>query len=204
MGRPPLLLPRAAKEIDEYIYLDKDKYIYQNEPRQSPSNAMPILNELSMLVKRQRADMGLTQERLAELADLSRVTINQLETGKIANLSLSNAEKLANVLGFGLGVIGVRKSRDDVSKALETAARTASVSYTDPIPPETLRSALLQGVVAPTYIPQLRVFLDEAPVGVLSDVARQIEREDGIRTRTTWQNMRQLAVALGCTRGIWS
>jgi transcriptional regulator with XRE-family HTH domain len=199
-----LLLPRAAKEIDEYIYLDKDKYIYQNEPRQSPSNAMPILNELSMLVKRQRADMGLTQERLAELADLSRVTINQLETGKIANLSLSNAEKLANVLGFGLGVIGVRKSRDDVSKALETAARTASVSYTDPIPPETLRSALLQGVVAPTYIPQLRVFLDEAPVGVLSDVARQIEREDGIRTRTTWQNMRQLAVALGCTRGIWS
>lgn len=204
MGRPPLLLPRAAKQIDKYIYLNKDKYIYQNEPRQSPSNAMPILHELSMLVKRQRADMGLTQERLAELADLSRVTINQLETGKIANLSLSNAEKLANVLGFGLGVIGVRKSRDGVSKALETAARTASVSYTDALPPETLRSALLQGVVAPTYIPQLRVFLDEAPVGVLSDVARQIEREDGIRTRTTWQNMRQLAVALGCTRGIWS
>lgn len=165
---------------------------------------MPILNELSMLVKRQREDMGLTQERLAELADLSRVTINQLETGKIANLSLSNAEKLANVLGFGLGVIGVRKFRDDVSRALETAASTASVSYTDPIPPETLRSAILQGVVAPNYIPQLRVLLDEAPVGVLSDLARQIEREDGVGTRTTWKKMRQLAIVLGCTRDIWS
>jgi transcriptional regulator with XRE-family HTH domain len=165
---------------------------------------MPILNELSMLVKRQRSDMGLSQERLAELADLSRMTINQLEIGKIANLSLSNAEKLANVLGFGLGVIGVRKSKDDLSKALETGASTASVSYADPIPPETLRSALLHGVVAPSYIPQLRVLLDEAPVGVLSDIAKQIEREDGVRAKATWQKMRQLAVALGCTRGIWS
>ena len=86
---------------------------------------MPILNELAMLVKRQRADMGLTQERLAELADLSRVTINQLETGKIVSLSLSNAERLANVLGYGLGVVGVRKASDDLSKALDTAANTA-------------------------------------------------------------------------------
>jgi len=165
---------------------------------------MPILSELSMLVKRQRAEMGLTQERLAEIAGLSRVTINQLETGKIANLSLSNAEKLANVLGYGLGVTGVRKSRDDVSKALETAARTASVSYADALPAETLRSAILQGVVAPPYIPQLRVLLDEAPVGLLSDLVRQVEREDGAPPPATWKNMRRLALALGCTRSLWS
>ncbi|CAN7744827.1 helix-turn-helix transcriptional regulator [Variovorax sp. LjRoot84] len=165
---------------------------------------MPILNELATLVKRQRAEMGLTQERLAELAGLSRVTINQLETGKIGNLSLINAEQLANVVGYGLGVIGVRKAKDDVSQALEIAAKTASVSYTDPIPPETLRLAILHGVVAPNYIPQLRVLLDEAPVGVLSDITRQLEREDGVRPRSTWQKMRQLAAALGCTRGIWS
>ena len=55
---------------------------------------MPILNELSLLVRRQRAEMGLTQKQLAALSGLSRVTINQLETGRIANLSLVNAEQL--------------------------------------------------------------------------------------------------------------
>lgn len=165
---------------------------------------MPILNELAMLVKRQRADMGLTQERLAELAELSRVTINQLETGRIVNLSLSNAERLANVLGYGLGVVGVRKEKDDLSNALDNAARTASVSYAKPLPASTLRSAVLTGVVAPDFIPHLRVLLDEAPTGLLSDITLQLEREEQVPRPTTWRKLRQLALALGCTRGIWS
>jgi transcriptional regulator with XRE-family HTH domain len=165
---------------------------------------MAILDELSMLVKRQRGEMGLTQERLAELAGLSRATINQLETGRITNLSLTNAEQLANVLGYGLGVTGVRRTKGEVPKALETAAQTASVSYGDPVPAETLRSAFLRGVVPPNYIPQLRTLLEEAPVGILSAIAKQLEQEDGVRAKVTWQKMRQLAEALGCARGIWS
>lgn len=147
--------------------------------------------------------MGLTQERLAALAGLSRVTINQLETGRIANLSLTHAESLANVLGYGLGVVGVRRPGDDLPRALDVAARTASVSYGDAIPVDALRSAFLQGVVAPSYIPQLRALLDEAPVGVLADVVHQLEREGGAQPAVTWQKMRGLAAALGCRRELW-
>lgn len=64
---------------------------------------MAILNELSSMVKRQRSEMGLSQERLAELAGLSRATINELETGKLSNLSLTRAERLANTLGLDWG-----------------------------------------------------------------------------------------------------
>lgn len=165
---------------------------------------MPILHELSMLVKRQRADMGLTQARLAEIAGLSRMTVNQLETGSLSNLSLTNAEQLANALGFGIGVTGVKLDKDDVAKAVETAARTASVSFGDPIPPDTLRSILSKGIVSPNHIPQLRALLDEAPVGILTAVARQLEKEDGIPVQKTWQNMRRLASVLGCTRPVWT
>jgi len=157
-----------------------------------------------MLVKRQRAEMGLTQERLAELAGLSRGTINQLETGKITNLSLTNAEQLANVLGYGLGVTGARDKKNESSPALETAARTASVAYGQVMPVATLRLAFLKGVVPPNYIPQLRALLDEAPIGLLSAITKQLEREDGVRAKATWQKMRQLAAALGCSRNIWS
>ncbi len=164
---------------------------------------MPILNEFSAAVKRQRQDMGLSQERLAHLAGLSRATINALETGNIANLSLTRAERLANLLGFGIGITGIRGARGAPS-ALETAARTASVSFGEPMPPETLRSTILKGVIAPSYLPHLRALLDEAPVGLLSAIADQIERENEVPRKETWKKLRQLAVVLACTRDIWS
>lgn len=167
---------------------------------------MAILNELSSMVKRQRSEMGLSQERLAELAGLSRATINELETGKLTNLGLTRAERLANTLGFGLGVTGARraKSDGDTAGALETAANSGSISYSETIPPETLRHALVTGVIPPNYIPQLRALLDEAPLTVLSAAVAQIELENNVPRRATWQRMRQLATATACTRGIWS
>ena len=166
---------------------------------------MAILHELSNVVKRQRSDMGLSQERLAELAGLSRATINELETGKLTNLSLTRAERLANALGFGLGMTGVRrgKSGRDTADALETAALSGSISYGEQIPADTLRQALLTGVVPPKHIAQLRALLDEASLSVLSAVAAQIEVENNVPRKATWQKMRQLAAAVACTRPVW-
>jgi transcriptional regulator with XRE-family HTH domain len=167
---------------------------------------MPVLSELSSLVKQRRAEMGISQERLAQLAGLSRATVNELETGRIANLSLTRAERLANVLGYGLGVTGVQNAgpAGTHATAVRTAARTASVSYANALPPETLRKALLKGTVAPNYVAHLRSLLEEAPVGLLSAVAAQLQSEDNVPVGVTWQNMRQLARAVGCTRDIWS
>jgi DNA-binding XRE family transcriptional regulator len=166
---------------------------------------MPILNELSNTVKRQRSEMGLSQERLAELTGLSHTTINELEMGKLKDLSLTCAERLVNTLGFGLGVTGIRRAKSDRDAvgALETAARSGSISYRDTIPTETLRHALVTGVVSPNYLPQLRALLDEAPLSVLSAAVAQIEVENKVPREATWQRMRQLAAAMACTRGIW-
>ena len=67
-----------------------------------------------------------------------------------------------------------------------------------------LRHALLTGVIPPNYIAQLRALLDEAPLSVLSAAVAQIEVENGMPRRATWQKMRQLATAVACMRGIWS
>lgn len=149
--------------------------------------------------------MGLSQERLGDLAGLSRATINELETGKLANLSLTRAERLANVLGYGLGVTGIRKHKSDerLGNALEMAARSGGISYNEPIPPETLRHALVTGAIPPKHIAQLRAVLDEAPLSVLSAAVAEIELESGAPRKVTWQRMRQLAAAVACTRGIW-
>lgn len=164
---------------------------------------MPILHELAANVKQKRSEMGLSQERLAELAGLSRATINALEAGKLNNLSLTRAERLANILGYGLGVTGTRSKETD-SSALETASLSSSISYGTAIPPEVLRHSLLTGTVPPKHLAQLRALLDESPLSVLSAIAAQLERENDVKSRSTWQRMRQLAVAVACSRPIWS
>ncbi len=166
---------------------------------------MPILSELADIVKRQRSEMGLSQERLGELAGLSRTTINALEAGKLANLSLTRTERLVNVLGYGLGVTGVRRSKSDEQpgSALEVAARLGSISYGEPIPSETLRHSLITGTIPPKHIAQLRAVLDEAPLSVLTAAAAEMELESGAPRKATWQKMRQLAVVIACTRDIW-
>lgn len=166
---------------------------------------MSILNELSAAVKRQRREIGLSQERLAQLAGLSRATINELETGKLGNLSLSRAERLANELGLGLGVTGGRRPKaGDSGSSLETAARAASVSYAEAIPVTTLRKSLLTGVVAPKFIAQTRAFFEEAPLNAISSVAAELAQESGTTPKAVWQTMRQLALALACRRSIWN
>jgi transcriptional regulator with XRE-family HTH domain len=166
---------------------------------------MPIVDELAIAVKRQRSLLGLSQERVAAMAGLSRATVNQLETGNLANLSLLNAERLANAVGLTLGVVGARpaKPASGSPSPLELAASKGDISYAGAIPPDVLRSAFLHGVVAPSFAPQLRAILEEAPLPVLTEAARQIEREEGVEARVVWQKMKALALALGCRREIW-
>lgn len=165
---------------------------------------MAVLNELSSVVKQRRTEMGLTQAALADLAGLSRATVNDLEQGKLENLGVTRAEQLLNVLGMSLGVaqaFGSSRKRDKT--ALDSAARIASVSYRKPMTGEVLREALVSGTSPSGYRPQLRAFLDEAPVAILSGVAHQMEEEGHGPARSTWQKMRALASTLQCTRGIW-
>ncbi|WP_395689300.1 helix-turn-helix transcriptional regulator [Caenimonas koreensis] len=163
---------------------------------------MPILAELSTAARQRRVEIGLSQVQLAELSGLSRATVNELETGKLHNLSLLRAEKLANALGLSLGVTRSRASKE--GRALELAARTAAVSYGKKLPVDSLEDALLHGVVPPGYLPQLRAVLEEAPVGVLAEVAVEIENKHDVDRRKTWQVMRTLASVLKVQRGIWN
>ena len=57
------------------------------------------LNEIGQRTRDRREELGLSQARLAKLVGLSRVTINQLETGAIGDLGVSKLLNLLNVLG---------------------------------------------------------------------------------------------------------
>jgi transcriptional regulator with XRE-family HTH domain len=163
---------------------------------------MPLLRELASAVRRRRQEFGWSQQQLAAAVQLSRATINELESGRLKDLSANRVERLANELGFAIGLVRTRRPKG--SSALEAAARTASVSYASQLPPGVLLEALSEGTVAPDFVPHLRTLLQEAPVALLADVVDDLQESHGIDRAGTWKRMRGLATVLKCDRTLWS
>jgi transcriptional regulator with XRE-family HTH domain len=62
---------------------------------------MNIKTKIGIRVKELRANKKISQEKLAELADLDRTYINSVENGR-RNISIENVEKIANALDVSL------------------------------------------------------------------------------------------------------
>lgn len=163
--------------------------------------AMPLLRELGSAVRQRRQEIGLSQQQLADLVQLSRATISDLENGKLKDLSANRIERLANELGFAVGLVGAQRPKD--KSTLETAARIASVPYATALPPGVLLDSIRNGVVPPGYIPHLRTLLQEAPIAILADLADELRRSHDVPRPDTWKRMRQLAGVLQCGRRLW-
>lgn len=162
---------------------------------------MPLLKELGTAVRQRRQEIGLSQQQLAELVELSRATINELETGRLKDLSSNRIERLANELGFAVGLVGTRRPKD--RSALAAAARIASVPYGTELPPQVLFDSVRNGTVPPSYIPHLRTLLQEAPVAILADIADELQRLHDVPRMDTWKRVRMLASVLKCNRRLW-
>ena len=61
-----------------------------------------ILNIFSQRIREQRRSLGLTQEQLAKLSDLSRTTINQMKNGTLVDLGYAKLSNLLSVIGLDL------------------------------------------------------------------------------------------------------
>lgn len=151
--------------------------------------------------------MGLTQAALAKLSGLSRATVNQVEKGTIKDLSITRAAKLLEALGLSVMITAPRpKSRTtetQKSLALDIAARTASVSFKEPITASQVRQALVSGVVLPGRLPHVYTLLDEAPVSLLASVVEQLHVEEGVDRAHVWKRMHALALRLKSRRELW-
>lgn len=71
------------------------------------------------------------------------------------------------------------------------------------MPPHALAESLATGIPAAEYQPHIRALLDEAPMGLLADLADEMQERRGTPAAQTWQRMRQLAATLACLRPLW-
>lgn len=159
------------------------------------------LQELGFAIRRARSDQGLTQAQLASATGLSRVTLNQLESGLIRDLGVRKVQTILSTLGLAFALKPVVKDRKP--DFIRMACTTASVSFREPLTGDELIQALLSGKAPPRRKPHLRTLLDEGTPGLLRGLINEISV--WTKPGRVEKNLVKLAAELKVTRdtGNW-
>lgn len=142
--------------------------------------------------------MQLSQAQLAKLAGLSRLTINQLEAGKMKDLGASKLITLLAVLGLNLDIVP-QANRSGLFKA----AVSANVSYHNSFTPHDLESALASGTIPPGCESQFSVILDEVPVSIVVKAVEEAAAHTGMRPKQMWKHLANWSRDLRLYRRVW-
>ncbi len=162
--------------------------------------AMNDLLWIGPAVHKRRQELGLTQAALAGLAGVSRATVNGLERGSLANLSLGRLGQLLQVMGLRLQW---EPQRAPSGKALAQAAQMCSVSYTDALPPSVLAAALASGVLPEAYGAHMITFVDEVPLQVVVGAVEAAAAQGGVPAAKVWKHIGAWARAQQSPRKEW-
>jgi len=157
------------------------------------------LSEIGSDIRKQRLEMGLTQEQLARLTELSRTTINQLENGTLSDLGYAKLSHILSVLGLDLQA----QPAKGLQHALAVAARTASTSYKTTLSPEVLVQMLESGEARPEFRPHLMTLLDETPLPVVVKAVHEAARNSSTTSRKMMRHLAAWAEELHAHRTVW-
>jgi transcriptional regulator with XRE-family HTH domain len=161
------------------------------------------LSSLGLTIRQRREALGLTQSRLAQLCGLSRQTLVGLEAGALSDLGFNRVAQVLAVLGLDLDPPSqAARAR---KRGLWMAAKNASVSYSQEVPPDALGHALVSGSVPEGYAAHLTHLLDEAPVPLVVMAIEEAAANEGVSPKAVWRNVAQLAKSLAVHRqGLWA
>jgi transcriptional regulator with XRE-family HTH domain len=174
--------------------------IFDTSGQQVNVGTSMTLREIGQRVRERRETLGLSQERLARLAGLSRATINQLETGTLTDLGVAKLSNLMDIVGLQLAA----SARQGKGHGLSMASRTASVSYKASLSPDELARALATGHLMPEWVAHVSTFIDEAPLPVVVTAVEEAAQLGGVPPKRVWQHVTRWAHELRSPRAAWS
>jgi transcriptional regulator with XRE-family HTH domain len=162
---------------------------------------------LMLPIQHKRKALGLTQQQLADMAGLSRQSLNGIERGTV-NVTLDNLGRLLDILGLSLSISDTEAERlasGRPTRALWMAAKGANVSYEGELTSELLEGALATGVAPGNFHAHIAQVLDEAPLQLIVKAVAEVAANRHCKPAEIWRNVHSLARTLTATRGgMWA
>ena len=157
------------------------------------------LREIGLHVANRRPALGLTQERLAKLGNLSRSTILHLENGTLKDLGAAKLFSLLSLMGLDISIHGQQKKQD----ALELLGQTASVSYKNKLTSSDLEMSLVSGEISESIYPYMATLLDEAPLPMIVSAVEQAAKSSKTSPKMIWKNIDRWTQEMNSPRSAW-
>ena len=163
-------------------------------------NVSMNLREIGLKVGQRRADLGLSQDRLAKLCGLSRSTIHHLEKGTLKDLGAAKLLSLLSLLGLDV----ITQEHSKKHHGLDMASKTASVSYKTKLHSSDLSHSLACGKLPESIFPHVATLLDEAPLEIIVSAVEEAAAANHIAPKLIWKNIDRWAHEMHSPRSAWA
>lgn len=156
------------------------------------------ISTIGAIIRKERESCGLTQGTLAEISHLSRVTIVNLENGKVGDIGAVKLSEIAENVGISLFSMG--KKVDFIKMTLGNV----NTSYKNAMSASDLEKFMLSGKIQPGLEGQVLHLLDETPTSLVSGAVKQIATKKNIKAKLLWKNLAKVAADIKSPNKFWS
>lgn len=155
------------------------------------------IQTIGTIIKHERVACGLSQKALAEASHLSRVTIVNLENGKVGDIGAVKLSELADIVGKP--IFSTAKPMDFMQMLLGSV----NTSYKASMTKAQLEALMLNGELPTGYEGQLFHLIEEASIALLTGAVKQLANQKHINPKKIWKNLAKLAAAIQSPKPFW-
>lgn len=140
---------------------------------------------------------GLSQKALAEASHVSRVTIVNLENGKVGDIGAVKLSEIAEVIGTP--IFATANKIDFIKITLNNI----NTSYKRLMTEVDLENLMLTGKIQLGYEGQVMHLVDETPISMIAGAVKQLASNKNINAKLLWKNLAKIASEIKSPNKFW-
>jgi len=156
------------------------------------------ISTIGGIIKKERTACGLTQKALAEASHVSRVTIVNLENGKVGDIGAVKLAEIAENVGTPLFSSG--KPMDFLKLTLSNV----NTSYKQAMSQSDLEKFMLSAKIQPGFEGQVLHLIDETPMSLVSGAIKQLAAKKNVSAKQLWKNLANVAMQIQSPNKFWA
>lgn len=153
---------------------------------------------IGTIIRKERTACGLSQKALAEASHVSRVTIVNLEKGKVGDIGAIKLSEISEIIGTPMFSTG--KKMDFVKVTLSNI----NTSYKKSMSASDLEKFMLSGKIEPGFEGQVMHLIDETPTSLVAGAIKQLSAKKNINARLVWKKLAHVATEIKSPNKFWN
>ena len=156
------------------------------------------ISTIGTIIKRERVACGLSQKALAEASHVSRVTIVNLERGKVGDIGVIKLSEIAEIIGIPLFSTG--KKMDFIKMTVSNI----NTSYKTLMSVADLEKFMTSGKTEPGFEGQVMHLIDETPTSLVAGAVKQLSAKNNINAKLVWKTLANVATEIKSPNKFWN